>query len=614
MFCTNCGHPLPKGARFCTECGSPVTESEAPVEMDPVSEGDPGERPERPEDTLKDPDGMRVKPDGAREDPDDMSEFPGDAPENESGTGEFIESETLRKRRILPIILGILIALVVAGIVGVMAYFHIVGRPSEQEPTVEEENRSETASAESETETGSIAETKAPVGEPQQLSIQIRQIENSAFPIVKFYANITDSSGETVRELSAEQFRVEEIQADGTSKPVDLQEVYQVLNSDKAYIDLVLDRSSSMDGGRMEQAKAAASTFLNNIRQGNSVEIISFDDNVYQNYPYSTDLEGGRAAISAITTRGTTALMDALYAGIFDTYYAGDGAKCVIGFTDGMENASNYTVNDVISLSQSTGIPVYLIGIGDSIDGGALADLAHRCSGEYYSASDRDLETELRNIYDRIYTEQQNDYVFTYQAPDESDTAAVRKISLTAKDDSGYIGTVTREYAPVTQTAIDRNFGIDKDQIIPDSSSRAITAADLNGLSLAELRIARNEIFARHGRMFKDILLNQWFLSKSWYLQIDTKYSPADYERLNPSPLSKLESANCNQIIAREKQITENEMIFPNAATVPLVTYDVALTKAVLKKALSQVETYPQSAVRDQNIEFIKSAIANANM
>lgn len=55
------------------------------------------------------------------------------------------------------------------------------------------------------------------------------------------------------------------------------------------------------------------------------------------------------------------------------------------------------------------------------------------------------------------------------------------------------------------------------DYILPDAAKHVYTAAELSGLSREELRIARNEIYARHGRMFKSDDLNQYFSGKSWY-------------------------------------------------------------------------------------------------
>ena len=446
------------------------------------------------------------------------------------------------------------------------------------------------------------------------VSLFVRQVENTSFPQIHFYASVLNGNNESVDNLKREDFKIQELQADGSIQDVQIDEVYQVIDSKTAYIDLVIDRSSSMSDSMMRQAKNAATALIQNMKDGNQVEVISFDSYVYQDYPFSSDLSSAIFSIDAIQPYGNTALMDALYTAVYNTYKVGEGAKCVIAFTDGEENSSNYTVNDVVNISQSTGIPVYLIGIGSGVDEYSLRDIAQKCSGEYYSASDVNLEQELSDIYNNIYKDQQNNYIFKYTSKNASDTTGARQIVVNMSDNSGYTGSCQKEFVPVAQTAIDANFGFDVDNIIPDSSYRALTNADLEGLSLAKLRIARNEIFARHGRLFKDNLLNQWFYSKGWYLQIQPKYSPSEFDRLSPYPISTLENNNIDLIIAREEYIMNYENIFPNAGNIPLSTYDVALTKAVLQKALTQVASYPQTSVRDQNIAFIQNAIANATM
>lgn len=57
----------------------------------------------------------------------------------------------------------------------------------------------------------------------------------------------------------------------------------------------------------------------------------------------------------------------------------------------------------------------------------------------------------------------------------------------------------------------------DSEYVFPQSSSAYLTDADLAGLDKATLRLARNEICARHGKMFRDAELRAYFESKSWY-------------------------------------------------------------------------------------------------
>ena len=48
-------------------------------------------------------------------------------------------------------------------------------------------------------------------------------------------------------------------------------------------------------------------------------------------------------------------------------------------------------------------------------------------------------------------------------------------------------------------------------------SSRRLTYADIAGLSSWQLSMARNEIYARHGRMFNDPDIRSYFQAQSWY-------------------------------------------------------------------------------------------------
>lgn len=64
----------------------------------------------------------------------------------------------------------------------------------------------------------------------------------------------------------------------------------------------------------------------------------------------------------------------------------------------------------------------------------------------------------------------------------------------------------------------------------------------MSGLSKEELRLARNEIFARHGRKFDDAQLQSYFESKSWY---NGTIDPDDFSE---SMLSEIEKKNIELI------------------------------------------------------------------
>ena len=448
--------------------------------------------------------------------------------------------------------------------------------------------------------------------EQQKVDIFVRQVDNTNFPHVKFYASVRDMYGESVKQLSKNDFVIQEIDSNGYLVNVEINDVYQVLSSDKIFVNLVLDKSGSMeDSNKMNQAKDAANSFVKrvNLANGDSVEIISFSDYVYLEQEFTSKESLLESAINKIQASGLTALYDAIYTGLQQTYYQ-DGSKCVIVFTDGEENASNYLWEDVVFMAKNTGIPVYIIGIGADYDEADLISLAQQCSGKYYSADTEDLSTILEDIYFSIYKETQEYYVFDYISPNNKDTDEFRDFCIKTTELSLYLGTATKEYIPEADIAGDFSESyMSMDFMLKDSSVIEITEADLYGLSLAQLRIARNEIFARHGRQFKDSALNKWFYSKTWYLNIGMKYSPDFFDSISPSPLSKLELKNANFIKDYEKRLMETRDIFPQASSEILSEYDLALSKAVLKKALEQMKSYVSTDILSENMIRVQAAI-----
>lgn len=85
--------------------------------------------------------------------------------------------------------------------------------------------------------------------------------------------------------------------------------------------------------------------------------------------------------------------------------------------------------------------------------------------------------------------------------------------------------------------------------VLPNSDAAFLSPEDLEGLSPEELRLARNEIYARHGRTFAAEDLNAYFISQSWYRAI---YSPEEFDVLAPELLNKYEVANLALILEAE--------------------------------------------------------------
>jgi hypothetical protein len=79
--------------------------------------------------------------------------------------------------------------------------------------------------------------------------------------------------------------------------------------------------------------------------------------------------------------------------------------------------------------------------------------------------------------------------------------------------------------------------------IIPASSSRLLNAADLSGLTPAELRVARNEIFARNGRFMQDAALRAYFSQFAWYKPYTWDITLTPIEKANVGLIQKAEGA-----------------------------------------------------------------------
>ncbi|HEX3557809.1 MAG TPA: YARHG domain-containing protein [Pyrinomonadaceae bacterium] len=79
--------------------------------------------------------------------------------------------------------------------------------------------------------------------------------------------------------------------------------------------------------------------------------------------------------------------------------------------------------------------------------------------------------------------------------------------------------------------------------------NRLVTEDMLRGLSLYELRLLRNEIYARRGRQFKTEWLSQYFYSQPWYDPRDDKGEPE---------LSATEKKNVDTIVGFERKLKDS--------------------------------------------------------
>lgn len=86
--------------------------------------------------------------------------------------------------------------------------------------------------------------------------------------------------------------------------------------------------------------------------------------------------------------------------------------------------------------------------------------------------------------------------------------------------------------------------------------NRLVTEAMLKGLSLHELRLLRNEVYARRGRAFRTEWLSQYFYSQPWYDPREDYTEPA---------LSETEKKNIETIVVYERKVKDSLSTTPIA-------------------------------------------------
>lgn len=158
---------------------------------------------------------------------------------------------------------------------------------------------------------------------------------------------------------------------------------------------LVLDRSGSMLGPKIEQLRVGANFWVDYVNSGEELGMVTFAGSetldlsmsaVPAPGPAQTDWRTGRhTTVDAINAGGQTAIGDALRAGLNDILAGGRASSQVmILFTDGLQNAGSETAEEVLPDLVSGGVRVYTIGLGTDQDATLLANVATTTGASYF--------------------------------------------------------------------------------------------------------------------------------------------------------------------------------------------------------------------------------------
>jgi Ca-activated chloride channel family protein len=247
-------------------------------------------------------------------------------------------------------------------------------------------------------------------------AVRITQVDNSQFPTVTVYVSVTNAAGEPV-PVDPGTLQIYEngqlMQASDVSGQGDIGPLTTLF---------VIDTSGSMEkSGKMQGARDAANAYIEQMRAGDQAGLVSFDTQVTVVQPPTTDKAALKQAVDSLQPVGNTAMFDALVQGV-DTLKDVAGRKAIILLSDGLDNRSLSTVDDVINAIGPAGLSISTIGLGDpgqpgtnwGLDESALKSLAERAGGVYGFAT---APAELLALYQQRGRALQNEFSLSYVSP-----------------------------------------------------------------------------------------------------------------------------------------------------------------------------------------------------
>ena len=125
---------------------------------------------------------------------------------------------------------------------------------------------------------------------------------------------------------------------------------------------IIFDSSGSV-GTKLDMQKAAVRMLCQNANPQDELFIINFSDTINEATDFSQVTNDIESKLAWYPTKGRTALWDAVYLGISKMRAARYDRKVLIIVSDGGDNHSRYTENDIKHVLKEADILVYSIGI-----------------------------------------------------------------------------------------------------------------------------------------------------------------------------------------------------------------------------------------------------------
>ena len=173
---------------------------------------------------------------------------------------------------------------------------------------------------------------------------------------------------------------------------------------------ILVDNSGSMLG-KKNQAKGAALALVRASKPGDEFCVVDFDDEAYLQADLTTDFDRAKDALMQVDSHGGSALRDAIKLSVDLVEQKAHNRKVLVLITDGNDNASAVTEEQVRDMIRNSGVLVYSIALLDEQDIGnaeakrTLMQLAALTGGFYYHL---EASAEVESIASEIERDARN--------------------------------------------------------------------------------------------------------------------------------------------------------------------------------------------------------------
>lgn len=173
---------------------------------------------------------------------------------------------------------------------------------------------------------------------------------------------------------------------------------------------LVIDRSGSMQGAKIEQARAAALQVLEGIEDGEAFNIIDYSDSIASFAPKpvvksSEAMTAARSYIKSIKAAGGTNIRDALLEALKPTATPGT-LPMVLFLTDGLPTVgerNEVAIRDSVKAANVGGRRVFSFGVGVDVNAPLLTAIARGARGtSTFVLPEENVESKVSQVFARL--------------------------------------------------------------------------------------------------------------------------------------------------------------------------------------------------------------------